>query len=97
MNPADEGLGLPWIAIGAIGFAVGFILAKMKIVHDGNVAPFCSWSSGLFAAVVALAADTSPGIAANVFGRLGIFAIVWIAIGCVFTVGVLMGVEKSQK
>ena len=98
MNPADSDSGGAWVIMVAASFAVGFVLAKMKALNEANSTQFCTWTSGIVAALVALAADSpTAGAVASVFGRLGIFAIVWLVFGLVFTIGVSMGIEKAGK
>lgn len=99
MFPSDmDDSGIAWIIMFAICFGVGFLLSKMKLLSDANIAKFCTWTSGIIAALVALAADTSSaGMLASSFGRIGIFIIVWFVAGIILTIGVSMGVEKSEK
>ena len=93
----DTGLGLGWITIGFLGFAIGIVLAKIKILNDNNSAAFCTWASTIPAAVLALSADSSTDSGAiNFLGRLAIFGIVWLVFGLVFSFGVAMGMDKSK-
>lgn len=96
MAPSDNDSGITWVILVAASFGIGFALAKMKMVNYTNATRFCTWVSGVVAALVALAADSGNG-GASELGRLGIFVVVWLAFGLVFTMGVLMGIEKANK
>lgn len=92
----DDGLGLGWIAVGAVGFAFGFVLAKLR-AHS-NIIKLCSAVSTLVAGAAALLADTSTGSSAvEVLGRLAVFAVVWLMFGIVFTIGAAMGAESGAR
>lgn len=92
----EGGGGLAWV--GVAGFAIGFILAKLKIVADANVTKFATWASCIVAAYVALAADTPTANSfTSLVGRLGIFVIVWFVFGLIFTLGLMFGLEKATK
>ena len=86
------------VGIVIAGFCIGFVLTKLKLVTSSNIAQFATWSSCLVAAAAALASDspTSGGLI-SLFGRLAIFAIVWLSFGLVFTIGLTMGLEKADK
>ena len=96
ISAADGGFGLLWI--GVAGFVIGLILAKMKVVTESNLARFATWTSCAVAAIAALAADTpaASGLS-SLFGRLGIFAIVSFVFGLIFTLGLALGLEKTDK
>lgn len=92
----DDAFGLLWIAVA--GFIVGFVLAKLKVVTDNNVARFANWAACLVAALAASLADTTAsGPLLSMVGRLAIFGIVWFAFSVIFMVGVSLGLEKATK
>ncbi|HEY9279512.1 MAG TPA: hypothetical protein VIP51_05500 [Eoetvoesiella sp.] len=97
MNPADEGLGLGWIAITFCGFIVGYVLAKIKVLSDRNSGQFCTWASAIIAAVFAFGGELSTLSFIQIGGRIAIFVIIWFFFGIVFTLGIAMGMEKAEK
>lgn len=97
MAYVDEGLGLGWVAIAAVGFMIGFVLAKINVLRNENAATFCTWASTVPAGAIALFASASAdSMLINMLGRLAIFAILWFVFGIVFTIGVAMGIEKAK-
>jgi len=100
MGYADEGLGgLGWMALGGCAFVVGFVLAKLGVVTHSNCVRWATWISGIVSAVVAVAAADSAsniGDITALAGSLAVFAIVWLVLGLVVSIGMHIGVEKAS-
>ncbi|WP_152598744.1 hypothetical protein [Janthinobacterium sp. RA13] len=98
MRDGYEEFGAGWLLIvGVIGFVLGFLLTKMKVLNDCNASKFATVSSGILAVLMALSAD---GVATGFIGwmgRVAIFVLMWFAGGIVFTLGVLLGREKADS
>jgi hypothetical protein len=93
---AEGGGGLIWV--GVAGFGIGYVLAKLKVVTESNVSPFATWSSCAFAVVIAYLADSSTASDfAMIAGKIAIFGIVWFVFGIIFTLGLMLGLEKANK
>ena len=85
---ADEGLGLGWIAIGLLGFAVGYLVPKVKPLTDAQTVKLGTWVPSIVAAVVAFRPD--PAIdngLIGIAGRAAIFGLVWLYFGVIFAFG----------
>ena len=98
MSYVVEGLGLGWIAIGAAGFFLTLILAKLVLVTDANASKFATWASCGVAVVFALVTESStsnPLI--SLLGRVAVFGLVWLVFGLVFAIGVGLGLEKATR
>ena len=95
---ADEGLGLGWIAIGLLGFAVGYLVPKVKPLTDAQTLKLGTWVPSIVAAVVAFRPD--PAIdngLIGIAGRAAIFGLVWLYFGVIFAFGLGLGSEKSKS
>ncbi|WP_213778531.1 hypothetical protein [Caballeronia sp. dw_276] len=98
MNVYEAPGGGGLIVFAIAGFGIGYVLTKLKIINDGNVTKFATWSSCAFAAVVAFfSGGDNAGPMASLVGKLAVFGIVWFVCGLIFTVGLAFGVEKANK
>ncbi len=98
MRGRYEEFGTGWLlVVGATGFALAFLLAKMKVLNNENVTKFTGVASGLLAAVMALSADGVADGFTGWMGRAAIFALVWFAAGLVLTFGAMIGLDKAES
>ena len=98
MQDVESGLGFGWVAIGAIGFVVAFVLAKLGWLTDTNASKFVTWAPCAVAAFFALGIEPStsnPLI--SLLGRAAVFGLIWLVVGMVFAIGVAMGMEKANR
>lgn len=97
-NMVRDEYGTGWLLLFALaGFCLAYALTKAKILNEKNSTSFATWASAAIAAVFALSADGMTSGISGWAGRLAIFALVWLAGGLLFTLGVAIGEEKAKK
>lgn len=97
-GPGDDFSGFGWLLIVAAGFLVGYVLAKIRVLRESNASWFANGAALFVAALAAFFADgPSPADWRTIAGKVAIFAIVWVVVGLVFTVGLAWGFEKGSK
>lgn len=97
MSVPEEGLGLGWVAIVFSGFAVGYILSRIKWLSDRNTTTFCTWASAVFAGAIAFGDGLGDASLITIGGKIALFALIWLVFGLIFTLGVAMGIEKAAE